>query len=77
MGVDFRDYDNDGRPDIFVTDLINETFPLFHNLGHGVLEDATFSSRLSMLSAARGGWSNGIVDFNLNPPSFCPDLQGC
>ena len=64
MGVDFRDYDNDGRPDIFVTDLNNETFPLFHNLGHGMFEDATFTSRLSMLSAARGGWGNGMIDFN-------------
>src|SRR5215469_9079324 len=64
MGVDFRDYDNDGRPDIFVTDLNNETFPLFHNLGQGMFEDATFTSRLSVLSAARGGWGNGIIDFN-------------
>ncbi|HXJ92383.1 MAG TPA: CRTAC1 family protein [Terriglobia bacterium] len=64
MGVDFRDYDNDGLPDIFVTDLNNETFPLFHNLGHGMFEDATFTSRLSVLSAARGGWGNGMADFN-------------
>jgi enediyne biosynthesis protein E4 len=64
MGVDFRDYDNDGLPDIFVTDLNNETFPLFHNLGRGMFEDATFTSRLSALSAGRGGWGNGMVDFN-------------
>ena len=64
MGVDFRDYDNDGLPDLFVTDLNNETFPLFHNLGHGMFEDATFTSRLSVLSAPRGGWGNGMVDFN-------------
>ena len=64
MGVDFRDYDNDALPDIFVTDLNQETFPLFHNLGHGMFEDATFTSRLSALSAARAGWGNGIFDFN-------------
>jgi enediyne biosynthesis protein E4 len=64
MGVDFRDYDNDGLPDIFVTDLNNETFPLFHNLGRGMFEDASFTSRLSALSAARGGWGNGVVDLN-------------
>ncbi|HEV2380066.1 MAG TPA: CRTAC1 family protein [Terriglobia bacterium] len=64
MGVDFRDYDNDGLPDIFVTDLNNETFPLFHNLGHGTFEDATYTSRLSVLSAARGGWGNAMVDLN-------------
>jgi hypothetical protein len=64
MGADFRDYDNDGLPDIFVTDLNNETFPLFHNLGNGMFEDASFTSRLSVLSSARGGWSAGIVDLN-------------
>jgi len=64
MGTDFRDYDNDGLPDIFVTDLNNEIFPLFHNLGGGMFEDATFPSRLSVLSAPRGGWSAGIFDLN-------------
>jgi hypothetical protein len=64
MGVDFRDYDNDGLPDIFVTDLNNETFPLFHNLGGGLFEDATFPSRLSVLSVSRGGWSPGLFDLN-------------
>jgi len=64
MGADFRDYDNDGLPDIFVTDLNNETFPLFHNMGGGMFEDASYSSRLSVLSASRGGWSAGIIDLN-------------
>jgi len=64
MGTDFRDYDNDGLPDIFVTDLNHEIFPLFHNLGGGMFEDATFPSRLSVLSASRGGWSAGIFDLN-------------
>ena len=33
MGADFRDYNNDGLPDIAVTALAGETFPLFRNLG--------------------------------------------
>lgn len=64
MGADFRDYDNDGLPDIFVTDLNNETFPLFRNLGGGMFEDATSISRLAVLSAARAGWGNGLFDLN-------------
>ena len=64
MGADFRDYDNDGLPDIFVTDLNNETFPLFRNLGGGMFEDATYPSRLAVLSAPHGGWSAGIFDLN-------------
>jgi hypothetical protein len=31
MGVDFRDYDNDGLPDLIVSALEGETFPLFRN----------------------------------------------
>ena len=29
MGEDFRDVDNDGRPDIRVVAMVNDTFPLF------------------------------------------------
>ncbi|MEJ2008604.1 MAG: CRTAC1 family protein [Acidobacteriota bacterium] len=64
MGADFRDFDNDGLPDIFVTALFGETFPLFRNLGKGTFDDATFSSGLSTLTAKRSGYSNGIFDFN-------------
>lgn len=64
MGADFRDYDNDGLPDISVVDLANETFPLFHNLGNGQFEDATYPTRLSVLSASHSGWSTGLVDLN-------------
>jgi enediyne biosynthesis protein E4 len=64
MGVDFRDYDNDGLPDINVTALASETFPLFHNDGGGFFTDKTFLSGLGPLSAPRSGWSNGFFDFN-------------
>lgn len=64
MGTDFRDYDNDGRPDISVVGLANETFPLFHNLGGGQFEDATYRTRLSALTIERSGWSTGFYDLN-------------
>jgi enediyne biosynthesis protein E4 len=64
MGTDFRDYDNDGLPDINVVDLANETFPVFHNLGGGLFEDATYRSQLSTLSIARSAWSTGFFDLN-------------
>ena len=64
MGADFRDYDNDGLPDIAVTALSNETFPLFRNTGKGVFEDATYPSQLGKLSLPRAGWSNGLFDFD-------------
>ncbi len=64
MGADFRDYDNDGWPDISVTALNGETFPLFRNLGKGSFQDAGFSSRMAALSAPHSGWGNGFFDFN-------------
>jgi hypothetical protein len=64
MGADFRDYDNDGLPDINVTALAGETFPLFRNAGNGLFQDATHRSRLATLTTTRSGWSNGFFDFN-------------
>ncbi|MGH9671741.1 MAG: CRTAC1 family protein [Bryobacteraceae bacterium] len=64
MGVDFRDYDNDGRADLFVTALANETFPLFRNLGKGLFADVTYPSLVGMATMALSGWGAGIYDFN-------------
>jgi hypothetical protein len=64
MGVDFRDYDNDGKPDIFVVALANETFPLFHNEGAGTFRDTTYSSGLARASAQRSGYCPALVDLN-------------
>ena len=33
MGVEFKDYDNDGQPDLMITALAGETYPVFRNLG--------------------------------------------
>jgi len=64
MGVDFRDYDNDGRPDLIVSALEGETFPLFRNLGQGYFTDETYPSRLGLETVKRSGWGLGLFDFN-------------
>ncbi len=64
MGADFRDIDNDGKPDLVVTALSNETFSLFQNMRAGTFVDATYRSRLGRLSLPWGGWSVGIFDLN-------------
>jgi enediyne biosynthesis protein E4 len=66
MGTDFRDYNNDGLPDIHVTALAFETYPLFRNVGGGLFRDATYTSRMGPLSVNRAGWGNCIADFNNN-----------
>jgi enediyne biosynthesis protein E4 len=64
MGVDFRDYDNDGHPDLLVSALEGETFPLFRNQGKGFFMDATWTSGLGSELVKRSGWGLGIFDFN-------------
>jgi hypothetical protein len=64
MGADFRDVDNDGRPDVFVTALSNETFALFHNLGPKGFQDASYPSGIGAASLPWGGWSNGLFDLD-------------
>jgi len=64
MGVDFRDYDNDGRPDIVFAALAGETFPLFRNDGHGSFLDRTHASRIGLLTNQLSGWSLGLFDLN-------------
>jgi enediyne biosynthesis protein E4 len=64
MGVEFKDYDNDGLPDLFVTALAGETFPLFRNLGKGSFTEATHTSRLGSLTLKHSGWGLGLFDFN-------------
>ena len=64
MGVDFRDYDNDGRPDVNVTALTGQTFPLFRNRGKGNFQDASNASEVARLTVKRSGWSNAFADFN-------------
>jgi hypothetical protein len=66
MGVDFRDYDNDGWPDLNITALAGETYPLFRNTGKGQFRDMTYPSRLGRAAAKVSGWGNGFFDFNLD-----------
>jgi len=64
MGADFRDLDDDGRPDIFITALSNETFPLFKGLAKGLFLDITYPTRIGAATLALSGWSTGIYDFD-------------
>ena len=64
MGADFRDYDNDGKPDLVITALNGETFPVFRNQGNGAFTDQTFASQVARLTNKQGGWGIGLVDFD-------------
>jgi enediyne biosynthesis protein E4 len=64
MGVDFRDLDNDGYPDIVVVALNNETFPIYRNTGKGNFVEVTEESGMTLLSLPMAGYSPTIDDFD-------------
>jgi enediyne biosynthesis protein E4 len=64
MGVDFSDYDNDGRPDIFVTDLSNERYRLFRHNGDGSFRDVSNTTGVGGISLPYSGWSIRFFDFD-------------
>ncbi|MGD0579872.1 MAG: FG-GAP-like repeat-containing protein [Bryobacteraceae bacterium] len=64
MGVEFRDFHNDGREDLFVTALTNERFLFFRNIGQGSFVDVSAPSRIAEASLPLSGWSLGGVDLN-------------
>jgi hypothetical protein len=63
MGSDFKDVNNDGRPDIWYTAVEHETFPLLINQGNGEFDDLTHASGLEA-TKEMSGWGNGIFDFD-------------
>jgi hypothetical protein len=64
MGVDFADYDNDGRPDIIVTNLSNERYRLFQQGGDATFQDATNRSGVGAATLTFAGWSTGFRDYD-------------
>jgi hypothetical protein len=65
MGADFRDFDNDGRPDLIFTAMFNDTYPLLRNTGKSpAFEDDTARSGLAVATRALTGWGIGLYDFD-------------
>lgn len=64
MGADFRDLDNDGKPDIFHAAMFGDTFPLYRNLGGGQFEDVTGRTGLTALTSRFTAWGTGAFDFD-------------
>jgi hypothetical protein len=64
MGVDFADYDNDGNPDIVITNLSDQKYALYHNSGNGSFTYETGTSGLGMVTRPYAGWGVKFFDYD-------------
>jgi len=64
MGVDFGDYDHDGKLDIYVTNFADQPNNLYHNLGSGSFTDIGWASKMGQPSYPHVKWGTSFVDFD-------------
>ncbi len=64
MGASFGDFDNDGLPDLIVTDLAKEMYELYHNVGRRTFASASRTTGLASISALRSGWGVQWLDYD-------------
>ena len=62
MGIDAADYDGDGRQDVIITALSNETYPLYRNTGDLVFDSATRQSGVAQITILGSGWGIKFFD---------------
>ena len=63
MGSDAKDYNNDGKVDIFYNALIGQSFALFKNQGDG-FRYVSVPTGITRLSRAFSGWGAAFIDYD-------------
>jgi hypothetical protein len=64
MGLDFRDINNDGYPDLVTAALENQTFPIWKNSAGKEFREVTTQSGMRTLCMHMAGFGAGFVDFD-------------
>jgi hypothetical protein len=64
MGADFRDFDNDGYPDIAFVALEKQSFPVFHNAAGKLFQEVTSPSGMRSASMGMAGFGVALYDFD-------------
>ncbi len=64
MGTDFQDYNNDGWPDIIVTDLANQKYALYENNKDGTFTYASYMSGIGGATLLHSGWGVRFLDYD-------------
>ncbi len=63
MGSDAKDFNNDGKVDIFYNNLMGQVWQLLRNRGD-LFDYYSSLSRIQKLSMPYSGWSTGFIDYN-------------
>src|ERR1700759_5227140 len=64
MGIDFQDYNNDGLPDLVITDLANQKYALYKNNGDGSFTYDTYMSGIGGMTLLHSGWGIHFLDYD-------------
>jgi len=64
MGVDFADYDHDGKFDLLVTNYTDQINNLYRNLGDGAFTDMAWPAKIGQPSFRYVKWGAGLVDLD-------------
>ena len=64
MGIASGDFDADGDEDLFVTNLVGETFVLYKNDGKGTFDDARVAAGVAAPTAAATGFGTDWFDYD-------------
>lgn len=64
MGIDFQDYNNDGLPDLVITDLANQKYALYRNNGDGSFSYDSYGSGLARATLLHSGWGISFLDYD-------------
>jgi hypothetical protein len=64
MGIDFADYNNDGSPDLIITDLAAQVYALYRNNGDGSFTYASYPAGLARFTRLHSGWGVRLLDYD-------------
>ena len=64
MGVDFADYDNDGWPDLVVSDLSGQRYAIYRNHHDGTFDYVSDSTGIGTMTQPYSGWGMRFLDYD-------------
>src|ERR1700730_5371909 len=66
MGVDSGDYDQDGWEDLFVTNIDQEMYSIYHNNHDETFDDLAGPTGIAQITRLMSGWGVKFFDYDNN-----------